>query len=113
MKIFHISDLHIRNGDAIYARYIEYMKCLQNFENIVRKNINQNNNVFVIAGDIFHNKNKIENFGGDLFTKFINVCLKFGKIIIIPGNHDFRLEYPDEPSLLRSFILNNENGYSI
>ena len=75
MKIFHISDLHIRNGDAIYARYIEYMKCLQNFENIVRKNITQNNNVFVIAGDIFHNKNKIENDGNTLLTIFINTNL--------------------------------------
>ena len=27
------------------------------------------------------------------------------------SNHDFRLEYPDEPSLLNSFILNNENVF--
>jgi metallophosphoesterase superfamily enzyme len=87
------------------------MKCFLNFERIVKKYISKNEDliVFVIAGDLFHNKNKIENYGGSLFTHFINTCLKFGKIIIIPGNHDFRLEYPDEPSLLKSFILDNEN----
>ena len=111
MKIFHISDLHIRNGDAVYSRYCEYMKCFHNFEQIVNEYVSKNDDliVFVIAGDLFHNKNKIENYGGALFTLFINKCLKFGKIILIPGNHDFRLEYPDEPSLLRSFILDNEN----
>lgn len=111
MKIFHISDLHIRNGDAVYSRYCEYMKCFHNFEQIVNEYVSKNDDliVFVIAGDLFHNKNKIENYGGALFTLFINTCLKFGKIIIIPGNHDFRLEYPDEPSLLKSFILDNEN----
>ena len=85
MKIFHISDLHIRNGDALYSRYWEYMKCFLNFERIVKKYISKNEDliVFVIAGDLFHNKNKIENYGGSLFTHFINTCLKFGKIIII------------------------------
>jgi len=85
MKIFHISDLHIRNGDAVYSRYCEYMKCFHNFEQIVNEYVSKNDDliVFVIAGDLFHNKNKIENYGGALFTLFINKCLKFGKIILI------------------------------
>ena len=43
----------------------------------------------VITGDVFHNKISVSNEQILLAHWFFNKLLKFGKLIIIPGNHDF------------------------
>ncbi len=62
--IFHLSDLHIRNGDNTYSRYEEYKGVFKETIISIKKNIENLNLSFddfiiVITGDIFHNKNVI------------------------------------------------------
>jgi predicted MPP superfamily phosphohydrolase len=65
--IFHLSDLHIRNGDNMYSRYEEYKEVFKETitsikNNIESLNLSLNDFIIVITGDIFHNKNVIGNY---------------------------------------------------
>ena len=86
--IFHLSDLHIRNGDNKYSRYDEYNTVFNNTisslnTNITNKNLSKSDFVIIITGDIFHNKNNIGNYGLLLYKNFITELIKIGKVIII------------------------------
>jgi DNA repair exonuclease SbcCD ATPase subunit/DNA repair exonuclease SbcCD nuclease subunit len=106
--IIHIADIHIRAGTETNSRYNEYLLVFENLKkSLLASNINDSNAIIVIAGDIFHNKNKVENFGLDLFKKLINFLTEIAITVIIPGNHDFLQQYPDDPSLLDSILLTN------
>ena len=104
----HLADIHIRTGTETYSRYYEYLTVFENLKNsLFSNNINQNNSIILVAGDIFHNKNKVENFGLNLFKQFINILTTIATTVIIPGNHDFLQQYPNDPSLLDSILLTN------
>lgn len=82
--IWHIADIHIKNGaheSILYAidQLIEQIKLEQT---------PLKNQLVVIAGDVF--EKKIENSvrDQDCFNRMIEK-LNFIKILIIPGNHDF------------------------
>jgi DNA repair exonuclease SbcCD ATPase subunit/DNA repair exonuclease SbcCD nuclease subunit len=106
--IVHLADIHIRTGTETYSRYYEYLAVFENLKlSLISNNINQNNSIILVAGDIFHNKNKVENFGLHLFKTFINILTNIATTIIIPGNHDFLQQYPDDPTLLDSILLTN------
>ena len=111
--IIHLADIHIRTGTETYSRYYEYLTVFENLKNsLLSNNINQNNSIILVAGDIFHNKNKVENFGLNLFKQFITILTTIATTVIIPGNHDFLQQYPNDPSLLDSILLTNiENLY--
>jgi DNA repair exonuclease SbcCD ATPase subunit len=114
--IIHLSDLHIRTGDIEASRYNEYLSVFQNLEKsiydeIKKKKCLAEEVIIVITGDIFHNKNKIENYGLSLYNYIISILTKITKVVIIPGNHDFRQQYIGEPSLLESLTYSSkENG---
>ena len=85
--IYHLSDLHIRNGDKMYCRYEEYKSVLDNTiislkDNIEREELNFNDYITIITGDIFHNKNNIGNYGLLLFKNFIQDILSFSRLFI-------------------------------
>lgn len=106
--IIHLADIHIRTGTETYSRYYEYLTVFQNLKNsLLSNNINKENSIILVAGDIFHNKNKVENFGLNLFKQFITILTTIATTIIIPGNHDFLQQYPNDPSLLDSILLTN------
>ena len=114
--IIHIADIHIRNGNRENSKYDQYIQAFQNLNTSIRKQIQKlnaiNSVLIVVAGDIFHNKNKVENFGLKLLKIFINTLTKIAPTIIIPGNHDLQQQYPDEPGLLDSCIYDdNPNLY--
>lgn len=111
--IIHLADIHIRTGTETYSRYNEYLAVFENLKKSLLSNkINQDNSIILVAGDIFHNKNKVENFGLNLFKQFINILTTIATTVIIPGNHDFLQQYPNDPSLLDSILLTNiENLY--
>ena len=110
--IIHLADIHIRSGSETNSRYQEYLQVFYNLqESLKSKNYTKKNSIIVVAGDIFHNKNKIENFGLHLFKTFINILKKITTTIIIPGNHDFLQQYPDDPPLLDSIIPTLKNLY--
>jgi DNA repair exonuclease SbcCD ATPase subunit len=112
--IYHLSDLHIRNGDKMYCRYEEYKTVFSNTVVSIKKNIeinklNYEEYIIIITGDIFHNKNNIGNFGLLLYKNFIQDLLLFSRLLILPGNHDFVQSDIEQPSLVYSSSFNLPN----
>ncbi len=88
-KIVHISDLHIRNYQYhdMYKR--QFKLFLKNVKNSLSDYTTDEIRV-VITGDIFHQKINISNEQTMITSWFFGeITKKIGKIVIIPGNHDF------------------------
>jgi DNA repair exonuclease SbcCD nuclease subunit len=124
--IFHLSDLHIRNGDNNYSRYEEYSHVFK--ETIISIKSNMQNLklsfedfIIVITGDIFHNKNVIGNYGLFIYREFVQALSNIGRLYIISGNHDYDQSDINKPSLVFSstfdipnvFVLNNTTSFTI
>ena len=112
--IFHLSDLHIRNGDKISCRYDEYNdvfnETIISISNEIKTlNLLLNDFIIIISGDIFHNKNIIGNYGLLLYKNFIEHLVKLGRVIIFHGNHDRNQSEIDQPSLVFSSTFNIDN----
>ena len=112
--IFHLSDLHIRNGDKIYCRYDEYNSVLNNTIQSLKNNIEEyklsfEDYIVIITGDVFHNKNNIGNYGLLLYKTFIQQLLKISRVYILPGNHDIVQSDNDQPSLVYSSTFDLSN----
>jgi DNA repair exonuclease SbcCD ATPase subunit/predicted phosphodiesterase len=106
--IIHLADIHIRTGDRIASRYDQYMTVFYNLissiNQFVRSKNSNDNTLIIIAGDIIHNKNRLENFGAKLLQYLIYNLTSIAPTIIIPGNHDFEQSYPDDPSMLEACL---------
>ena len=111
--LIHIADLHIRSGDIERARIKEYHHVFQNFiDNIASLEcITSKSALIVIAGDIFHNKGRIDVDGLTLLFKFIDNLLKLAPVICICGNHDFRQDNAKSADSLEMLetVFNNKN----
>ena len=110
--IFHLSDLHIRNGNNVNCRFDEYNYVFNNTiisinENIKQHNLTFDNFIIIITGDIFHNRYNINNYGLLLFNNLILSLTKIGRVIIFEGNHEHLID--KNPSLLSSFNFNITN----
>ena len=110
--VFHVSDLHIRNGDIVQCRYNEYNNVFDNFFVSLKNKIKQyelkfDDFVIVVSGDIFHNKNNIGNYGLVLYKKFIHNLTSIGRTIVFHGNHDKNQNEANQPSLVSSTIAIN------
>ena len=106
--IIHLADIHVRNGDTIKSRFNEYLTVferlyqdLSSFQPIIDKNT-----LVIIAGDLFHDKLKIESCGLHLINYVLQRLGSLAPVIIIRGNHDYRQEYPSEPDLIQSLLVN-------
>jgi len=112
--IFHLSDLHIRNGDKLYCRYEEYNSVFTNTIDSINLKITTdklefNEYITIITGDIFHNKNNIGNYGLLLYKTFIENLTKISKVYILAGNHDLCQGDISQPSLVYSSSFNIKN----
>jgi exonuclease SbcC len=124
-KIFHISDIHIRNGDEKQSRYTEYDNVFDNLYKSIQQQvqllqISQDEFIFIVSGDVFHNKNVIGNYGLTLYKKFIQLLTSIGRTIIFHGNHDRNQNELNQPSLISSTmdvpnltILHNTQSFVI
>jgi DNA repair exonuclease SbcCD nuclease subunit len=92
-KIIHIADLHIRTIQMheLYKRQFDLFLSELNtkFVEWSNEDITHNDIRIVIAGDIAHQKINISNEQLLLTSWFIKELTRFGKVVIIPGNHDF------------------------
>ena len=124
--IFHLSDLHIRNGDNTYSRYEEYSHVFKETIVSIRDQIKIlkllfEDYIIVITGDIFHNKNVIGNYGLFIYREFVQALSKIGRLYIISGNHDYDQSDINKPSLVYSstfdipnvFVLNTSTSFII
>ena len=105
--IFHLSDLHIRNGDKIQSRFDEYNNVFKETVISISKQISTlkltfNDFIIIITGDVFHNKNVIGNYGLSLYKTFIQELTKLGRVIIYHGQHDFNQSEINHPTLVSS-----------
>lgn len=95
----HIADVHIRNEDGdINSRFIEYKIVFDNLLiDIKNKKIKKINTIIVLAGDIFHDARKEKGRTTAnavlLFKDFIQSLMKYGTVVVIPGNHDNNITY--------------------
>ena len=92
-KIIHIADLHIRTIQMheLYKKQFDLFlsELSQKCSEWSNENISHNDVRIVIAGDIAHQKINISNEQLLLTSWFIKELTRFGKVVIIPGNHDF------------------------
>lgn len=109
--IWHISDIHIKEG-----QYDDILYAVDKLVDEIKKNdnISINHQIVIIAGDIFENKNKYSQFDLSCFHSILQK-LNFINILIIPGNHDFtnsynKSNYNEENVNLISAALKN-SGY--
>ena len=84
-KIYHISDIHIRNTEDhkiiyehVFGNLYKYLESVKN-----------NNSLIVVTGDILHNKDKLTATGEEICINFFEKLSSIMDTIIIPGNHDF------------------------
>lgn len=87
-QIIHISDIHIRTTQL----HDLYRKQFQTFLDEVKEKLSSykyDEIRFVITGDIFHQKITVSNEQTLLTSWFFTEITKIGKLVIIPGNHDF------------------------
>lgn len=88
-RIIHIADLHIRTYQLHDLYRKQFYILLEDLEKQV-DGFDFSEIRVVIAGDIAHNKINISNEQMMLASWFIKeLADKIGKVIIIPGNHDF------------------------
>ena len=92
-KIIHIADLHIRTiqmHDLYKEQFEKLLKEIgSKFLEWADENISHNEIRIVIAGDIAHQKINISNEQLLLTSWFLRELTNYGKVVIIPGNHDF------------------------
>jgi len=92
-KIIHIADLHIRTIQMhdLYREQFETLIDEIREHNIVwyQEGVQYEEIRIVVAGDIAHQKINISNEQLLLTSWFLKELSKYGKVVIIPGNHDF------------------------
>lgn len=87
-QIVHISDLHIRT----FQLHDLYKKQFKKFIKEIKSKLTEYTKDeirIVITGDIAHQKINISNEQILLTSWFLTELTKIGKVVIIPGNHDF------------------------
>lgn len=110
-KIIHIADLHIRT----YQYHELYKAQFQKFIDDVKKQmtgLSHDEVRVVIAGDIAHQKINISNEQLMLTSWFLEKLVnEVGKVVIIPGNHDFLENNTDRLDSITPIVelLNNDN----
>ena len=84
-KIYHISDIHIRNTEEHKVGYLHVFENLYNYLSQVKSD----DALIVLTGDILHNKEKLTATSEMLCVDFFKNLSKLMTTIVIPGNHDY------------------------
>lgn len=120
-SIIHCSDIHIRTNQL----HDLYKKQFEIFLNDIRFQLSSTKDDvtdlydepffhdvrIVITGDIFHNKINISNEQILVVSWFFTELTKIGKVIMIPGNHDFLENNTERMDSITPIVelLNNPN----
>ncbi len=92
-KLIHIADIHIRTIQLHELYKTQFDKLIEEIREHAtqwtEEGIEWDEIRIVIAGDIAHQKINISNEQLLLTSWFLNQLSSYGKLIIIPGNHDF------------------------
>lgn len=92
-KVIHIADIHIRTIQMheLYKKQFDRLieEIREHSAQWTSEGIKWEEIRIVIAGDIAHQKINISNEQLLLTSWFLNQLSSYGKVVIIPGNHDF------------------------
>ena len=104
--IYHIADIHIRIGNNEIARIEEYSDVFEKFYQILKSesDLKISMSVLVIAGDIFHNKCRMESGATKMLFAWINKLLDILPILVICGNHDYKQDEPELTDSIEMFV---------
>jgi len=87
-KIVHIADVHIRTNQLHDLYRKQFQEFLDDIKiQLLGHSIDEIR--IVITGDVFHQKITVSNEQIILVSWFLTELTKVGKVVIIPGNHDF------------------------
>jgi DNA repair exonuclease SbcCD nuclease subunit len=113
-KIVHLADIHIRTNQLHDLYKMQFTAFFDDIETQL-SGYNKDEVRIVITGDIFHQKITVSNEQILLASWFFNMLTKhFGKIVIIPGNHDFlenNIERVDSISPIVELLNNRDIFY--
>lgn len=108
--IIHISDIHIRTL-KLHDLHIRQFGVFIDEIKEKFKYINKDEIRIVITGDIVDQKINISNEQILILTSFLIKLKDIGKVIILPGNHDFLVNNPERVDSLSPIVnlINDEN----
>jgi DNA repair exonuclease SbcCD ATPase subunit len=86
-RIYHISDIHIRN----FKRHDEYRRVFKRIYDYIKQRPINENSVICLTGDIVHSKNDITPELVKEVTLLLQELSDILPTILIPGNHDANL----------------------
>lgn len=104
MKIFHLADIHVKN----LKQQEEQKKVFQQFHDHCKEQLPD---YIVVAGDIFHNKNRVSPEANKMVVDFLRKTADLAKTHVIVGNHDCVLRNKKRLDSLTPIIdaLNHKN----
>jgi DNA repair exonuclease SbcCD ATPase subunit len=85
-KIYHVSDIHIRN----FKRHDEYRRVFEKLADYIRST-KTDESIICITGDIVHSKTDITPELVEETQNFLKLMSSLLPTIVIPGNHDANL----------------------
>jgi DNA repair exonuclease SbcCD ATPase subunit len=85
-KIYHISDIHIRN----FKRHDEYRRVFQKLVDYIRST-KTDESIICVTGDIVHSKTDITPELVQETQNFLKMMSSLLPTVVIPGNHDANL----------------------
>ena len=102
-RIYHISDIHIRNTEY---HIIEYLHVFDNLYKYLESfsESDKNEGLIVITGDILHNKDRLTPLCISLCVDFLSKLANIMTTIIIAGNHDFNMKNLEQQDALSSIL---------
>lgn len=107
-QIFHLADLHIRRGNQVDSRYIEYKQVFEECVRHIHDRYIPGESICVICGDVFHHKLQISPPGISLFNQLIRDIASLMHVIIIQGNHDMLQQDNEESHDLIKALLHED-----
>jgi len=105
-KIFHISDIHVRN----FKRHQEYRRVFESLYNYLKDNVTEND-LICLTGDIVHAKTDITPELIEEVQNLFKALADIGTVLLIPGNHDTNLNNNHRLDALTPIVnaLNHDN----
>ena len=85
-KIYHVSDIHIRN----FKRHDEYKRVFKNLAQYISETKTENS-IICVTGDIVHSKTDITPELVQETQDFLKLMSSLLPTLVIPGNHDANL----------------------
>jgi len=105
-KIYHISDIHIRN----FKRHDEYSRVFDRLNKYIT-NTFTDDSLILLTGDIVHSKTDVTPELVNIVQEFLRKLCNIGPVLMIPGNHDANLNNSHRMDALTPIVkaLNHPN----